>query len=166
VGSLDSRMYSFEKDSGKLAWSKSTGDYVYAAAVAADTDETRPTIYFGSYDGTFYALDAQDGSTRWEKDVGGDISGAASLIGDIVYVAELDSTSTFGFSAKDGDEEFEFHDGTYNPVISDGKRLFLSGKERLYSLKPVIEGSAKAVGAERPGDKGGGEKADTVKDGN
>jgi outer membrane protein assembly factor BamB len=143
VGSLDSRMYSFEKDTGKLAWSKSTGDYIYAASVAADTDETRPTIYFGSYDGTFYALDAQDGSTRWEKDTGGDISGAASLIGDTVYVAELRTTSTFGFSAKDGDEVFRFEDGTYNPVISDGKRLYIAGKERLYSLKPVVEGSKK-----------------------
>jgi outer membrane protein assembly factor BamB len=154
VGSLDSRMYSFEKDSGKLAWSKSTGDYIYAAAVAADTAETRPTIYFGSYDGTFYALDADDGSTRWEKDIGGDISGAASLIGDTVYVAELSTTSTFGFSAKDGDQEYEFQDGTYNPVISDGKRLYIAGKERLYSLKPVIAGSKKAQGPD--GKKSGG----------
>jgi len=169
VGSKDSRMYSFEKETGKLAWSHSTGDEVYAAAVAADTGETRPTIYFGSYDGTFYALDAEDGSTRWEKDLGGDISGAASLIGDNIYVAELASTTTYGFSAKDGDEVFQFQDGTYNPVISDGKRLFLAGKERLYSLKPVIAGSKKSQARQNAKDKadkgGGGEKTDTVKDG-
>jgi outer membrane protein assembly factor BamB len=131
-------MYSFEKETGELAWSKSTGGYVYAGAVAADTDETRPTVYFGSYDGNFYALDAQDGSTRWERDLGSSISGAASLIGDTVYVAELSDTRTFGLSAKDGDVVWQFKDGTYNPVIGDGKRLFVAGKERLYALKPTI----------------------------
>ncbi|MDP9227959.1 MAG: PQQ-like beta-propeller repeat protein, partial [Actinomycetota bacterium] len=115
VGSKDSRMYSFEKETGKLAWSKSTGDEVYAAAVAADTPTTSPTIYFGSYDGSFYALDAKDGSTRWQRDVGGAVSGAASLIGETVYVAELSNTNTFGYSTKDGDQVWEFRDGTYNP---------------------------------------------------
>ena len=160
VGSLDGRMYSFEKETGELAWSKSTGGYVYAAAVAADTEETRPTIYFGSYDGTFYALDAEDGSTRWEKDLGGDISGAGTLVGETVYVAELATTRTFGFSAKDGDQVWEFKDGTYNPVISDGKRLYVAGKERLYSLKPVIEGSKKGGGGGKKGGKkkGGGKE--------
>jgi outer membrane protein assembly factor BamB len=150
VGSLDGRMYSFEEETGKLAWSKSTGDYIYAAAVAADTDETRPTIYFGSYDGIFYALDAQDGSTRWQKDVGGDISGAGSLIGETVYFGELQTTTTYGLSAKDGDTVFEFRDGTYNPVISDGVRLYVAGKEALYALNP---GEPKA-----PGQKAGGKK--------
>ena len=151
VGSLDGRMYSFEKETGKLAWSQSTGGYVYAGAVAADTDNTRPTIYFGSYDGTFYALDARDGSTRWKRDVGSHISGAASLIGETVYVAELRSTSTFALSAKDGDVVWEFRDGSYNPVISDGKRLFLAGKQYLYSLKP-------AVGAKKQQKQGGKKK--------
>ena len=161
VGSLDGRMYSFEKETGKLAWSKSTGDYVYAAAVAADTGETRPTVYFGSYDGTFYALDAQDGSTRWQRDLGGDISGAASLIGDTVYVAELQTTQTYGLSAKDGDVVWEFRDGTYNPVISDGKRLFLSGVERLYGMKPAVA-PKKDSGNRKKGD---GEKKDGKKGG-
>ena len=155
VGSKDSRMYSFEEDTGKLAWSQSTGDEIYAGAVAADTDETSPTIYFGSYDGTFYALDAEDGSVRWEKDLGGDISGAGSLIGDTVYVAELQTTRTFGLSAKDGDTEWEFRHGTYNPVISDGKRIFLAGTERLYAMKPQV--AAKKSGG---GKKKGGKKKD------
>lgn len=149
VGSLDGRMYSFEEETGNLAWSKSTGGFVYAAAVAADTDETRPTVYFGSYDGNFYALDAEDGSTRWQKGLGGNISGAASLIGDTVYVAELSTTRTFGFSAKDGDQVWEFRDGTYNPVISDGKRLYVAGKERLYSLKPALGAKSKQGGKKK-----------------
>ena len=40
-------MYSFEKESGDLAWSHSTGGEVYAGAVAADTPNTEPTVYFG-----------------------------------------------------------------------------------------------------------------------
>jgi outer membrane protein assembly factor BamB len=156
VGSKDSRMYSFEEDSGKLAWSHSTGDEIYAGAVVADTDETSPTVYFGSYDGNFYALDAEDGSERWHRDLGTHISGAASLIGDTVYAAELQSTTTYGMSAKDGDIEWEFRDGTYNPVISDGKRLYVAGKERLYSLKPEVN----ADKAKSGGKKKGGKKKD------
>ena len=159
VGSLDGRMYSFEEETGKLAWSKSTGGYIYAAAVAADTDDTGPTIYFGSYDGTFYALDAEDGSVRWEKDTGGDISGAGSLIGETVYVAELQTTRTFGFSVKDGDQVFEFRDGTYNPVISDGKHLFIAGKEALYALQPgepkAPQADSGGKDADKKGKKGG-----------
>ena len=164
AGSLDGRMYSFEKETGELAWSKSTGGYVYSAAVAADTDETRPTVYFGSYDGNFYALDARDGSTRWERDLGTHISGAASLIGDTVYVGELKTTQTFGLSAKDGDIVWRFRDGSYNPVISDGKRLFIAGVTWLYAMKPAIakkpkQGGKKGKGGKKKGKpKKGGKK--------
>lgn len=155
VGSLDSRMYSFEKETGELAWSQSTGDWVYAAPVLASTPSSPPTVYFGSYDGTFYALDARSGDVRWQKDIGGQISGAGSLIGETVYVAELRGTSTIGFRANDGEQAFEFHDGAYNPVISDGKRIFLTGRNRLYALKPARGPAAKkkAVSGELRGKK-------------
>ena len=37
----------------------------------------------------FYALDARNGNERWSADVGGSVIGAASVIGNIVYVANL-----------------------------------------------------------------------------
>jgi outer membrane protein assembly factor BamB len=137
AGSLDGRMYSFEKETGELAWSQSTGGYVYAGAVVADTAATQPSVYFGSYDGTFYALDAKTGEERWSADPGGSISGAASLIGETVYVGDLTTTRTHGYNASNGKEIFTFRDGAYNPVISDGKRLYLTGYKTIYSLKPA-----------------------------
>ena len=103
--SKDGRVYSFEKESGDLAWSHSIGGEVYAGAVAADTPNTEPSVYFGVYGGsTFYSLDARTGDERWSADAGGSVIGAASLIGETIYVANLDTTETFGFNAANGDE--------------------------------------------------------------
>jgi outer membrane protein assembly factor BamB len=130
-------MYSFDQQTGRLLWSHSTGNYVYAAAVAARTADTPATVYFGSYDGTFYALDARTGDERWSVHNLGAISGAASLIGDTVYVADLRTTSTFGFDVRNGDKVFEYTDGAYNPVVANGKELFLTGYKTLYALRPA-----------------------------
>jgi outer membrane protein assembly factor BamB len=162
AGSLDGRMYSFEKETGDLAWSQSTGGYVYAGAVVADTPATQPTVYFGSYDGTFYALDAKSGNERWTADAGGSISGAASLIGETVYVGDLSTTQTHGYTASNGKEVFTFRDGAYNPVISDGKRLYLTGYKTIYSLKPD-QGKAVNGVIEVPGKTKKKQKAATSK---
>jgi outer membrane protein assembly factor BamB len=130
-------MYSFDQQTGKLLWSHSTSNYVYAGAVAARTADTQPTVYFGSYDGTFYALDARTGEERWTQHNLGSISGAASLIGDVVYVADLQLTSTYGFDVRNGRRVFEYPDGAYNPVISNGQDLFLTGYKTLYDLRPA-----------------------------
>ena len=135
VGNTDGRMYSFEKEDGDLAWSHSTGDYIYAAAVAADSDNTEPTVYVGSYDGSFYAFDARSGEVRWSRPVGGAVSGAASLISHVVYVANLAKTVTVGLNIKNGKRVFIFRDGAYNPVVSDGRKLFVTGKTQIYAMK-------------------------------
>jgi outer membrane protein assembly factor BamB len=145
IGNTDGRMYSFEKDTGHLAWSQSTGDYVYAAAVAADTTDTRPSVYFGSYDGTFYALDARSGDVRWQREAGGSVSGAGSLIGHTVYVANLAKTRTIGFNVKNGKRVFAFKDGAYNPVVSDGRLLYVTGYKQVYALKPTDQTRGKGV---------------------
>ncbi len=137
AGNTDGRMYSFDQQSGKLAWSHSTSNYVYAGAVAARTPDTDPTVYFGSYDGNFYALDARTGNERWSQHGLGSISGAASLIGDVVYVADLQHTSTYGFDVRNGHRVLEYSDGAYNPVISNGKDVFLTGYKTIYDLTPA-----------------------------
>ena len=137
VGSKDGRMYSFEKDTGDLAWSQTAGGEIYAGVVAADTPGTDPTVYFGSFgDGRFYALDARSGEERWSIDAGGSVIGAASLIGETVYFANLDNTETKAVNASNGAQVWSFRDGAYNPIISDGKRLYLTGYKFIYSLKP------------------------------
>jgi outer membrane protein assembly factor BamB len=162
AGNTDGRMYSFDQQTGDLAWSHSTSNYVYAGAVAARTPNTQPTIYFGSYDGSFYALDARNGNERWSQHNLGAISGAASLIGATVYVADLKSTSTYGFNAANGHKVFQYSDGAYNPVISNGKELFLTGYKTIYGLTPgqgnAVDGIIQAPKAKKSAKKKSGTK--------
>ena len=155
AGNTDGRMYSFDQATGDLAWSHSTSNYVYAGPVAARTPNTEPTIYFGSYDGNFYALDARNGNERWSQSGLGSISGAASLIGNTVYVADLQHTSTYGFNAANGHKVFQDSDGAYNPVISDGKEIFLTGYKTIYALTPAqgkaVNGLIQAPPKKKPG---------------
>jgi outer membrane protein assembly factor BamB len=137
AGSKDGRIYSFNKDTGDVIWSHTIGGQVYAGAAAADTPNSPPTVYFGTYGGSsFYALDARDGDERWSADVGGSVIGAASVIGNIVYVANLNTTETDGFDTANGKKVWTFKDGAYNPVISDGRNLYLTGYKTVYALKP------------------------------
>ncbi len=68
--------------------------------------------------------------------------GAASLIGETVYFANLrDHRRRPRFKATNGDKVWSFPSGAYNPVISDGKRLYLTGYKHIYSLKVAPEGA-------------------------
>jgi outer membrane protein assembly factor BamB len=136
VGTLTGGMYAFNQRTGSQSWSTSTGGYVYAAAAAAKAPGTPPSIYFGSYSGTVYAINAQTGSVRWTQPAHGPVSGAGSVVGDVFYVADLKTTQTFGFRARDGKEVFASTDGAYNPVISDGRLLYMTGYRVIYALKP------------------------------
>jgi outer membrane protein assembly factor BamB len=160
AGSKDGRIYSFNRDTGELAWSHTIGGEVYAGAIAADTPKTPPSVYFGTYGGsTFYALDARDGSERWTADVGGSVIGAGSLIGETVYVANLNTTETDAFDAATGKKLWTFKDGAYNPVISDGESLYLTGYKTLYALRPTTHAHlAQKAKAAKAKQKGGGQK--------
>lgn len=151
AGSKDGRMYSFEKETGELAWSQTTGGEIYAGVLASDTPDTEPSVYFGSFgDGQFYALDARSGDERWSIDAGGSVIGAASLIGETVYFANLDNTETIAVDASNGAMVWSFRDGAYNPIISDGKRLYLTGYKFVYSLKPGSKKKPKKKRKQKP----------------
>jgi outer membrane protein assembly factor BamB len=136
VGNTDGRMYSFSSADGKLAWTKGTGSYVYSSPAVAHVPGGRPTVYFGSYDGVFYAVDARNGKVRWKHRDGGKISGGASVVGDIVYFSNLGKKDTTGLGARTGREVFHIGRGAFNPVISDGRTIFLTGYSSLYALRP------------------------------
>jgi len=136
LGNTDGKIYSFSSDSGKLAWSTGTGGYVYSSPAVAQVPGGRPTVYAGSYSGKFYALDARSGKVRWTHDAKGKISGGATIVGDIVYFSNLRKKSTVGLGARTGRKVFDFGRGAYNPVVSDGKRLYLTGYSSLYALVP------------------------------
>lgn len=137
LGNTDGRVYSFASEDGKLAWSKATGGYVYGSPAVAQVPGGKPTVYVGSYSGRFYALDARTGDVRWSHDAKGKISGGATVIGDIVYFSNLSRKTTVGLGARTGRKVFASARGAFNPVVSDGRTVFLTGYSSLYALRPV-----------------------------
>jgi outer membrane protein assembly factor BamB len=137
AGTLSGSMYAFDQGSGSIDWTTSTGGYVYSGATAAKTPGAPQSVYFGSYDGTVYALDARTGSQRWSRSAAGPVSGAGSMVGGVFYAGDLKTTETFGFRATDGRTVFQSRDGAYNPVISDGRRLYMTGVSVIYALNPA-----------------------------
>lgn len=136
IGNTDNRMYSFVARTGKLAWARSTGNYVYASASVADVPGVGPTVYIGSYDGTFYAYNARSGGTRWSYGASGSISGGSTIVGNLVYFATLQDTATTALDIRTGRRAWSFSDGKFDPVITDGQRLYLDGYRDLYALDP------------------------------
>ncbi len=148
AGNNDGRVYSYDIRDGTLAWTYSTGGYAYSGPTVANTRHSPPTVFIGSFDGNVYALDAKDGSLRWSRSAGGQVIGSLSAVGDIVYVAEFNGTSTTGYMMRSGREVFHYPRGTYSPVISDGRRIYLTGYSSITALEP--HRAVVAVGEARP----------------
>jgi outer membrane protein assembly factor BamB len=110
---------------------------VYSSAAIDDVPGVGPTVFFGSYDGHFYAADARSGRIRWRHKSGGKISGSPTIIGDTVYFADLGRSRTIGLRTRNGAVAFKQPQGGYDPVISDGKYLFLTGRYSLSAFLPV-----------------------------
>ncbi len=137
LGNTDGRVYAYDASTGKLDWAVQTGAYVYASPAVTNAPGLGPTIYLGSYDGTFYALNARSGSIDWEYHAGGKISGSATIIGNVVYFADLGEHRTYGLGISTGRMLFEKHTGAFDPVISDGTIIYLTGYTGLYALAPL-----------------------------
>jgi len=136
AGNNDTRVYSFDRKDGTLAWTYSTGGYAYSGPTVAKTSHTGPTVYVGSFDGNVYALNAKSGEPRWIHSAGGPVIGSLSAVGNIVYAAEFDHTTTTGFAMKTGRVVFRYKTGAYTPVISDGRRIYLVGYSSINALQP------------------------------
>jgi outer membrane protein assembly factor BamB len=137
LGGLDGRVYSYVAKTGQLAWSHSTGAEVYSSPAVADTPHTPPTVYIGSEDKHFYALNAKTGAVRWEHYLHGIVLGSASVVDGTAYVSVIGpNIGTFGYGVKKGQEVFYSDQGEYNPVISDGKKIYLTGTSTLQAFEP------------------------------
>jgi outer membrane protein assembly factor BamB len=136
MGNTDGRVYSFSARTGQLAWATSTGAYVYSSAAVANVPGLGPTVYVGSYDGHLYAFNARSGQIRWSHDAGGKISGSPQIIGSVVYFDDLGAKKTIGLNTRTGKQIFFFHDGAFNPAITDGHAIYLAGVSKLYELLP------------------------------
>jgi outer membrane protein assembly factor BamB len=153
LGGLDGRMYSYVERTGELAWSHSTGAEIYPSPAVAKTPHSPPTVYAGSEDKHFYAFNARTGAIRWEHPVGGVVLGSSSVVDETVYVSVIGpNIGTFGYHVKNGKKVFENDQGEYNPVISDGKKIYLTGTSTIRAFKPS-RGKGKH-GAKQHGAKG------------
>ena len=136
LGNTDGRVYAYDQYSGKLDWAVQTGAYVYASPAVTNAPGLGPTVYLGSYDGNFYAINARSGHVSWRFDAHGRISGSATIVGRIVYFADLGEHRTYGLGISTGRVLFEMDTGAFDPVISDGKNIYLTGYTGLYGLAP------------------------------
>jgi outer membrane protein assembly factor BamB len=136
LGNTDGRMYAYDAFTGRLDWAVQTGAYVYSSPAIANAPGLGPTVYFGSYDGAFYALNARSGRTEWHFHAGGRISGSATVVGRVVYFADLASHHTYGLGISTGHIVFQANTGSFDPVISDGQDIYLTGYTGLYGLAP------------------------------
>lgn len=136
MGNTDGRVYSFGARNGALAWATGTGAYVYASAAVADPPGLGPTVYVGSYDRHLYAFNARSGAIRWTHGASERISGAATVIGNVVYYSVLRNRQTVGLDVVTGRQVFSFPDGDFTPVIADYHAVYLDGYNTIYQLLP------------------------------
>jgi outer membrane protein assembly factor BamB len=136
LGNTDGRVYAYDASSGRLDWAMQTGAYVYASPAVTNAPGLGPTIYVGSYDGSFYAINARSGRVSWRYDAHGRISGSATIVGRVVYFADLGEHRTYGLGISTGRLLFTMDTGAFDPVISDGTDIYLTGYTGLYGLAP------------------------------
>ena len=137
IGSTSGAVYALWANSGSVAWTASTGAYVYASPAVSDVPGLGPTVYIGSYDGHLYAYNAGDGGVRWSHAAGGRIDGSATIVGNVVYYADLGLNKSTGLNLWTGRPVFSFGDGEFTPVITDGKVVFLIGYSTIYQMVPA-----------------------------
>jgi outer membrane protein assembly factor BamB len=142
----DGMVYAYGVGTGNLLWARQVGSYAYSAPAV-----WRRTVYVGTWDGNFVALDAVTGDVRWRFDAPSTISGAPTVLSGLVYFSscgrcgvggsrrvELGPRRTFALNARNGDVVWTFFDGKYSPVVSDGRRVYLTGKNKIYALIPRV----------------------------
>lgn len=149
LGNTDGRIYAYDAATGKLDWAVQTGAYVYSSPAVANAPGLGPTIYMGSYSGTFYALNARSGHIDWEYNAGGRISGSATILGRIVYFADLGTHHTYGLGVSTGKVVFSMNGGSFDPVITDDHYVYLTGTTGLYALAPFTPAEARVAAAAR-----------------
>jgi outer membrane protein assembly factor BamB len=137
LGSTDGRVYAYDAATGSLAWARQTGSYVYSSPAVTNAAGIGPTVYIGSYDGTFYALNAYSGAVRWSYRAGGRISGSPTILGRLVYFAVLGTHRTIALDLRSGHVVYTRPSGSFDPVVSDGTRIYLSGLTGLFGLIPT-----------------------------
>ena len=98
------------------------------------------------------AAGVKTGEPIWIEAAGGQISGPATVVGDVLYLSTFSGNSTVGFDIGSGRRVFSFDDGEYGPVVSDGEKLYLTGGSTVIAFDPIDLGGYKYKA--KPGQKG------------
>jgi len=135
VGNVNGRMLALSARDGRVAWVRVVGDFIYSSAAVS-----RRTVFVGSYDRRLYALDAVTGRVRWAHDAGERISGAPSVIGDVVWYSTLARVPargrTVGLDVTTGEVVFTHPEGRYSPAVGAEGTLVLTGVRSLTAFTP------------------------------
>ena len=137
---------------GRPAWRFTGGKSIYSSPAVADLPGAGPMLFVGSYDHRLYALDATNGHRRWSYDVGGQVPGSPTVVGTTVYTSSFDTKKTVGLDARSGKPVWTWGSAGYDPMISDGNRVFLSGFQTLWAFDDCLpRGRRRAVGSSSAG---------------
>jgi outer membrane protein assembly factor BamB len=120
---------------GKPSWHFVTGAPIYGSVTVGPVPQRGPTAFFGSYDHHLYAVDATTGKRFWTFDVGGPIPGTPTAVGRVVYTSSFQTQKTYGLDTETGKPAFHWGSAGYEPVVSDGTQVFLTGFETVWSFE-------------------------------
>lgn len=124
---------------GHIDWHFIASNDIYASPAVADVKGVGPTVFIGSYNHEFYALDASNGDKRWTYNVGGEVPGSPTVVGNTVYTSSFDTEKTVGLDAATGKPEWEWGSAGYEPVISDGRYVFVVGFQTIWAFEQCVQ---------------------------
>jgi outer membrane protein assembly factor BamB len=131
--STDGTLYALDL-SGHERWHFATNAPIYGSPAVATVKGAGPTVFTGSYDHRLYALDAATGKQRWNRGVKGEIPGTPTVVGHTVYTSSFVTRRTTGFDTRTGRPTFLWRSAGYDPVVSDGRNVYLSGFETVFAF--------------------------------
>lgn len=133
-GRDDGAFYALTLD-GKPAWHLKTGGPIYGSPALTSVDRLGAVAFIGSYDRKLYALDATSGKPHWTHNVGGQVPGSPTVVGDTVYTSSFITKKTTGLRTSTGKPVFTWGSAGYEPMISDGERIYLSGFQTIWAFE-------------------------------
>ena len=90
-------------------------------------------------------------NVRWRFDAPASITGAPTVLAGLVYFSTCGRCGagglrrvkngprgTWALNARNGDPVWHFPDGKYSALVADGRRIYISGRNKVYALIPQL----------------------------